>query len=95
MEPSVPSDSIDTSLPLYQALGLTRKQSDDVYFAVTENIMPCHKTTALILKAIATQPTWTPEMKVYAAYNLKFEILVRAGVPRVLLDQIDIDKRGS
>lgn len=61
----------DIDVPLYIAIGLTRKQSDAVYFEYKENIVPKCKTVADALRAIIDHPKWTIPEKVWCTYNLQ------------------------
>lgn len=84
----IPSDRINTHLPLYTSLGLSEAESNAVYFSVTQDIIPTMKTTADCLLAICEKKGWSDRQKVWAAYNLKMEMLVAKGVPRVLIEQL-------
>lgn len=84
--PRAPLDLLDTNIPLYQALGLTRKESDDVYFAITQDLLPVMKTKAGVLSAIAAKDGWSIMQKVYAAYFLKRELLIKQGIPEIVVN---------
>ena len=88
--PFVPSNSKDTNIPLYAAVGITQKDSDDAYFQVTE-LLKKGDTVSEALLVIADMPAWTNRKKVYAAYMLHKEIL-REKTPKHL--QWAIDKLG-
>jgi hypothetical protein len=60
----------DTMRPLFSAIGLTRDEANTIRFEVNEMIMTM-QINADALKAIAEYPTWTPSMKVWAAYHLR------------------------
>jgi hypothetical protein len=83
----VPSDSIDTSIPLYVSVGLTQKDSDDAYYQVNE-LLKKGDTSAQALMTIADNPAWSSRKKAYAAYMLHKEIL-RAKTPSHLRWAID------
>lgn len=87
-EPLIPSDRINTNLPLYAAFGLSEAESNAVYFTVTQDIIPTKKTVAECLVAICERKGWTDRQKVWAAFNLKTELLVAKGVPRTLIDML-------
>ena len=79
----------DKSVPLYAAFGLTSKESDTVYFGVSE-ILASKKTVAEALIMIRDNPKWNASMKVWGAFNLNKE-LFRAKVPagfKGLIDRI-------
>lgn len=86
----VPSDGIDQTLPLYAAIGLSETESNSVFFTVTEDIIPTKKTVAECLLAITEKKSWTDKEKVWAAFNLKQELLVSRGVPRSIVDMLGI-----
>jgi len=88
LDPIVPSDRINTNLPLYASLGLSEAESNAVYFSVTQDIIPTKKTTGDCLLAICEKKGWTDKQKVWAAYNLKMELLVAKGVPRMLIENL-------
>ena len=91
IEPFIPTerDETNTRIPLYKAIGLTEAESNAVYFAVSEDIIPTKKTVAECLKAIIDRKGWSDKQKVWAAFNLNIEMLARKGVPRILLKKID------
>ena len=66
----VPSQTKDTRIPLYQAVGLSAKQSDMVYFRVKEEMLPKCKTSAELLRMIIDDMHLTIPEKVWAAYNM-------------------------
>ena len=88
----VPTEKDESNLriPLYAAFGITKAESDAVNFAVTEDIVPMRETVAECLKAISERKGWSDKQRIWAAYNLKTEILVRKGVPRGLLERLEI-----
>jgi hypothetical protein len=73
--------------PLYAEIGLTERESNTVYFEVTE-LMQTKKTNAEVLKAVAENPQWNTTMKVWAAYNLHREMM-RAKLPAALKPYMD------
>lgn len=80
-----PLDLLNTNIALYEAMGLTKKESDDVYFTITQDFIPTMRTKAGILIAIAGRKEWNEKQKVYAAYFLKRELLIKSGVPEVII----------
>ena len=84
----VPSDRLNTHIPLYAAIGLTEAESNAVYFSVVEDIIPTKKTLAECLIAIAEKKGWSDKQRVWAAYHLKIEMLAQKGIPRILLDRL-------
>lgn len=72
----VPGDLKDPNIPLYKAFGLTSRESDDVYFRVVD-LLDSHKTVAEALLIIEQSTEFTPKQKVWAAYNLQAEVIVR------------------
>jgi hypothetical protein len=67
----IPAQTKDTRIPLYAAVGLTEKESNAVYFEITENILPNCSTYAEALRGITDHQKLTVVQKVWAAYNLK------------------------
>lgn len=88
MEPIIPSDRVNTSLPLYAAFGLSEAESNAVFFSVTEDFIPTKKTVAECLIAIAERKGWSEKQKMWAAYNLRAELLVARGIPRSLMNTV-------
>ena len=86
--PIVPSDSIDTRLPIYAAFGLSKAESDAVWFEVSENLIR-RKTISECLIAIAESKRWNDKQKIWAAYNLRTEVLIKRGIPRFLITKLD------
>jgi len=84
----VPSDRDNTHLPLFAAFGLTEAESNAVYFSVTQDMIPVEKTAAGCLLAISEKKGWSDKQKIWAAYNLKIDMLVAKGVPRVLINKL-------
>ena len=85
----IPQNPSDTSVPLYVAAGLSKKESDACYFEVKE-VIDSGKNVAEALLHIMNQKQWPDRMKVWAAYNLHREIM-RKKVPgplKGILDQI-------
>lgn len=82
------SQTRNTDIPLYEALGLTRKQSDKIYFEYKENILPKCKTVADALRAIIDHPTWTIPEKVWCTYNMQNGMNPTAGerLKRMLIE---------
>ena len=74
-------------LPLYAEIGLTKQESDLVYFEVME-MMHTNKTNGEALKLIAENPKWNTTMKTWAAYNLHKE-MVRVRLPAPLKPFMD------
>jgi hypothetical protein len=84
----VPSDRINTNIPLYAAIGLTEAESNAVYFTITQDIIPTKKTVAECLVAIANHKGWNDKHRIWATYNLRTELLAQKGIPKFLLDKL-------
>ena len=72
----VPGDLKDPNIPLFKAFGLTPRESDDVYFRVAD-LLDSHKTVAEALLIIEQSTELSLKQKVWGAYNLQAEVIVR------------------
>ena len=66
----IPAQTKDTNIPLYEAIGISQRISDDIHFEMMENILPTCSTNAEALRAIIDHPVWGSREKVWAAFNL-------------------------
>jgi hypothetical protein len=61
---------MNTYDPLFISLGLSAKDSSDVYVETREALQQ-GKDVRTILNSIADMPTWSTRKKIYAAYQLR------------------------